>query len=118
LMTQDHSLVNELLRSGQITEKEADGHPKRNVLMRALGTDAKVEATIQTIGWENGQSMLLCSDGLSDKMQKIEIEQILRNGQNLQHKAEKLVKLAKDNGGEDNISIALVQHLSCSESGC
>jgi PPM family protein phosphatase len=117
LMTQDHSLVNELVKSGQISEEEADSHPKRNVLVRALGTDSAVEATIHSIGWDTGDIMLLCSDGLSDKISSKDIQHILQNGQNLQRNAEKLVKLAKDNGGEDNISVAIVEH-SGLEGGC
>ncbi|OZM58548.1 protein phosphatase [Lottiidibacillus patelloidae] len=119
LLTQDHSLVNELLKSGQITELEADNHPKRNVLIRALGTDENVEASIQTIGWDEGDTMLLCSDGLSDKLQTMEMESILLNGQNVKLRAERLVELANENGGEDNISVALVEHKPvCSEGGC
>jgi PPM family protein phosphatase len=110
LKTNDHSLVNELLKSGQITEQEAANHPKKNVLIRALGTNENVEVTIQTIGWDEEDTILLCSDGLSDKLSIDEIEPILRNGQTISKVAEQLVSKANDLGGEDNISVAIVKH--------
>jgi serine/threonine protein phosphatase PrpC len=66
-ITEDHSLVNELVRSGQITKEDAENHPRKNVLLRALGTEMHVVMDISTIIFEEGDMLLLCSDGLSNK---------------------------------------------------
>lgn len=107
-LTQDHSLVNELLRSGQITKEEAEHHPRKNVLLRALGTEESVEMDIKTIMFEEGDVLLLCSDGLSNKVSNDEMIQVLSNEEDMEKKASKLITLANDYGGEDNISLAIV----------
>ncbi|SFA74844.1 MULTISPECIES: Stp1/IreP family PP2C-type Ser/Thr phosphatase [unclassified Bacillus (in: firmicutes)] len=107
-LTQDHSLVNELLRSGQITKEEAEHHPRKNVLLRALGTEESVEMDIRTIMFEEGDVLLLCSDGLSNKVSNDEMIQVLSNEEDMEKKASKLITLANDYGGEDNISLAIV----------
>ncbi|RXI98058.1 Stp1/IreP family PP2C-type Ser/Thr phosphatase [Anaerobacillus alkaliphilus] len=106
--TEDHSLVNELVRSGQITALEAENHPRRNVLLRALGTESKVKIDISTINWDEGHFVLLCSDGLSNKLKDLEMLEILQQNQSLEEKVTKLVTVANERGGEDNISVALV----------
>src|SRR5699024_6268101 len=62
-MTEDHSLVNELVRTGQITKDEARHHPRKNVVLKALGTEADISADIDTFNWKEGDKLLLCSDG-------------------------------------------------------
>jgi PPM family protein phosphatase len=117
--TEDHSLVNELLRSGEISETEAQNHPKRNVLLQALGTDKVVNVSIQSLRWEKDNIVFLCSDGLSDKIPKEKIESTLMNGQTLQSIAETLIDMANEMGGEDNISVAIVKNSDLrSESEC
>ena len=109
--TIDHSLVNELVRSGQITELEAENHPRRNVLLRALGTEEKVKIDIETINWDEGSFILLCSDGLSNKVTDEEMFQVVqKEATSLDEKVTTLVTMANERGGEDNISIALVYH--------
>jgi serine/threonine protein phosphatase PrpC len=114
-LTEDHSLVNELVRFGQITKEDAEHHPRKNVLLRALGTEEKVEMDIKTIMFEEGDCLLLCSDGLSNKVNENELKEILANNEELEQKAEKLISLANDYGGEDNITLAIVEFSEPSE---
>ncbi|TCN25665.1 Stp1/IreP family PP2C-type Ser/Thr phosphatase [Mesobacillus foraminis] len=114
-MTEDHSLVNELVRSGQISREDAEHHPRKNVLLRAVGTEENVEMDVKTIMFEHGDCLLLCSDGLSNKVNQEEIESILKQDVSLEEKASKLVSLANHNGGEDNITLAIVEYSDVTE---
>ncbi len=116
-ITEDHSLVNELVRSGQISKEDAEHHPRKNVLLRALGTEKSVEMDIVTIVFEEGDVLLLCSDGLSNKLTTDEMLEILISSENLKEKSEKFVELANHYGGEDNITLVLLEYLDESESG-
>ncbi|WP_071395383.1 Stp1/IreP family PP2C-type Ser/Thr phosphatase [Bacillus tuaregi] len=109
-VTEDHSLVNELVRSGEITKEDAENHPRKNVLLRALGTETSVEMDIKTILFEEGDRLLLCSDGLSNKVSETEIVDILQTNFTIDEKANRLIKLANDNGGEDNITLIIVEY--------
>ncbi|MGJ7910634.1 Stp1/IreP family PP2C-type Ser/Thr phosphatase [Neobacillus sp. LXY-1] len=108
-VTEDHSYVNELVRSGQISKEDAEHHPRKNVLLRALGTEKMVEIDIKTITFEEGDILLLCSDGLSNKVSESEMTQILQNEDHLEQKATTLTELANEYGGEDNITLAIVE---------
>jgi PPM family protein phosphatase len=117
LETVDHTLVNELVKSGQITEEEAEVHPRKNVIMRAVGTDSNIDVDTKTMKWGPGDYLLLCSDGLTDKINKTGIQQILRKDLSLKEKAKELINLANDAGGEDNITLAIMQYLSTPKAG-
>jgi protein phosphatase len=115
-VTDDHSLVQELVKSGQITEDEAEIHPRRNMIMKAVGTDATVEPEFNVISWNTGDYILLCSDGLSDKVSFKRIEEALNNpDEAVSEKVEKLITWAKNAGGEDNITAILIQNSSDTE---
>lgn len=114
-ITEDHSLVNELVRFGQITKEDAEHHPRKNVLLRALGTEEKVEIDIKTIMFEEGDYLLLCSDGMSNKVSDQEMKEILANNDELENKAENFISLANEYGGEDNITLAIVEFSKPSE---
>ncbi|RYG73916.1 Stp1/IreP family PP2C-type Ser/Thr phosphatase [Lentibacillus lipolyticus] len=116
-VTEDHSLVNELVRSGQITKDDAEQHPRKNVLLKALGTEEYAAADIQTIEWGAGDKLLLCSDGLTNKLPDDEMETYLQKDEALDAMANELVDLANDRGGEDNISLILLEHDSSAEAG-
>ncbi|WP_026585588.1 Stp1/IreP family PP2C-type Ser/Thr phosphatase [Bacillus sp. J33] len=116
-LTEDHSLVNELVRSGQITKEDAEHHPRKNVLLRALGTESTVEMDIKTITFEEEDQLLLCSDGLSNKVTVPEMDDILKSGRTLEEKAQVLIEKANNNGGEDNITLVIVEFYAGSESG-
>ncbi|WP_110929373.1 Stp1/IreP family PP2C-type Ser/Thr phosphatase [Bacillus massiliglaciei] len=108
-LTEDHSLVNELVRSGQISKEEAENHPRKNVVLRALGTEPEVDIDVTTIIFEEGNMLLICSDGLSNKVSEQEMSQIIEDEKDLDEKAGSLISLANQYGGEDNISLVLVQ---------
>lgn len=116
-ITQDHSLVNELIRTGQISEDDAEQHPRKNVLIRAIGTEEKVDIDIQTLIWEVNDMILLCSDGLTNKLTNKEIEQYVREQESLQDIGGKLIEIANTRGGEDNITIAVVRNTPKNEVG-
>ena len=107
-LTEDHTLVNELVRTGQITREDAEHHPRKNVILRALGTEQNVKIDIKTIMFEEGDFLLLCSDGLSNKVNEQEMLQILQNNETLEQKASTFIDMANENGGEDNITLIIV----------
>lgn len=109
-VTEDHSLVNELIRSGQITPTEASTHPRRNVLTRALGTDKHAEVDVTLLTWQYGDILLMCSDGLSGLVDDDVMAQVLATNQDLEWKADELVRLALQEGGDDNITVVLLEN--------
>jgi PPM family protein phosphatase len=105
-VTEDHSLVNELLKSGKLSREEAETHPQRSVITRALGTDPDVDVDTFTIEAEEGDLFLLCSDGLTDMVGEREIlELVERNRKDIDAALKSLVKAANRSGGEDNITV-------------
>jgi PPM family protein phosphatase len=104
-LTEDHSLVNELLKSGKLSEEEAQAHPQRSVITRAVGTDPDVDVDGFTIEAEDGDVFLICSDGLSDMVEDEEIlELVHQNRDDLDKAVKALVAAANRGGGEDNIT--------------
>ncbi|MGD8190107.1 Stp1/IreP family PP2C-type Ser/Thr phosphatase [Brevibacillus ginsengisoli] len=110
--TQDHTLVQELVRNGQITLEEAAFHPQRNVIMRALGTEETVRVDLGEFTWTNGDVLLLCSDGLSGKVPSTVMEKWLKEPISLQEQVDALVQFALDAGGEDNITCVAVRNIA------
>ncbi|MGZ4413415.1 MAG: Stp1/IreP family PP2C-type Ser/Thr phosphatase [Gaiellaceae bacterium] len=105
-VTEDLSLVNELMKSGKLSREEAETHPQRSVITRALGTDPDVDADTFTIEAKAGDVFLLCSDGLTDMVGEREIQELVeRNRENLDAALKALVKAANRGGGEDNITV-------------
>ena len=105
-VTEDHSLVNELLKSGKLSREEAESHPQRSVITRALGTDPDVDVDTFTIAAEAGDVFLLCSDGLTDMVGEGEIlELVERNREDLNSALKSLVRAANRSGGDDNITV-------------
>ncbi|MEI5906126.1 Stp1/IreP family PP2C-type Ser/Thr phosphatase [Bacillus spongiae] len=115
-VTNDHSFVNELVKTGQISREDAEFHPRKNVLIRALGTEQHVEADVKTIMFEMDDVLLLCSDGLSNKLSESQMLDIITSSNDLQVRAQYMIDLANDNGGEDNISIVLLEFVNGDES--
>jgi serine/threonine protein phosphatase PrpC len=109
-LTDDHSLVAELVRRGELSERDAEVHPQRSVITRALGTDPDIDVDAFTWQPEAGDVYLLCSDGLSDMVPGETIEEILRtNRADLDATARALVKAANRSGGDDNITAVLFE---------
>ncbi|TBL78337.1 Stp1/IreP family PP2C-type Ser/Thr phosphatase [Paenibacillus thalictri] len=107
-LTEDHSLVNELVKSGQITREEASHHPRRNVVTRALGTEPTIKVDVLELNWQQGDMLLLCSDGLSSLVRSDVIFDIVLADSGLEDKVERLVGEALAAGGDDNISVILI----------
>jgi serine/threonine protein phosphatase PrpC len=106
-LTDDHSLVADLVRSGRLTPEEADAHPQRSVITRALGTDREVDVDTFVVPVEAGDLFLLCSDGLTTMIEDDEIRDLLSATRDLEQAGKGLVKAANKAGGEDNITVVL-----------
>lgn len=106
-ITKDHSLVQELIDSGSITEEEGRNHPKKNVITRALGTNNVVKVDIFKIDMHTYDRYLLCTDGLSNEVLKEEILLEINDINDYNTACDKLVLLAKNRGGRDNITVLL-----------
>jgi protein phosphatase len=106
-MTRDHSLVEEFVRQGKLTPEQAEKHPQRSVITRALGPENQVEVDTFRIPARDGDLFLLCSDGLSGMVADSAMAEILSDGGPLQKTAERLIEAANDNGGRDNITAVL-----------
>lgn len=104
-ITNDHTLVNLLVKSGEITEAEAKDHPRKNVLMKALGATTTVEMDVFDVETDV-DGILLCSDGLTNMLDNDQIMKVLESDLTIQEKLNKLVVKCNNRGGGDNISIA------------
>lgn len=107
-ITKDHSLVQQLIDNGSITEEEAKTHPNKNIITRALGTASKVEVDIFEIDITSDAKFVLCTDGLSNEVSNNEIYDIVTKNSE-QDACEKLVELSKLKGGKDNISVIVFE---------
>jgi serine/threonine protein phosphatase PrpC len=108
-LTDDHSLVADLVRSGRLTPEEADTHPQRSVITRALGTDPEVDVDSLSVAAEAGDLILLCSDGLTTMVADEEILDLVARAKSLDAAVKSLVKAANRAGGEDNVTAVLFQ---------
>jgi serine/threonine protein phosphatase PrpC len=109
-LTQDHSLVAELVRRGELSPEEAESHPQRSVITRALGTDPDVDVDSFAVETREGDLFLLCSDGLSTMVDDATVEEtLLRHRGDLDSAAERLIEAANRGGGEDNITAVLFE---------
>lgn len=114
-LTQDHSLLRELIDLGQLSEQQAEDFLYKNIITKAIGTESYVEPTVAHTSLETGDILLMCTDGLSDLVSFEEIQKIV--GQNSEEQAAQLlVNKAKENGGHDNITVVLVKVLNKYES--
>ncbi len=108
-LTTDHSYIEEMIRNGSMTREEAKSHPRKHVITRALGCTAEVEADIYSRRMEAGDTYLICSDGLTNMVSEDEILE-LAGGNAPDAACEALVKRANDNGGEDNITVIIINN--------
>ena len=106
-ITKDHSLVQELVDSGSISENEAANHPKKNIITRAIGTSDKVNVDIFDIIENKYDKYVLCSDGLTNELTKEDIIKVINEEKDLSLACERLVNIAKYKGGRDNITVLL-----------
>jgi protein phosphatase len=108
-ITDDHSLVGELIRRGALTPEEAERHPQRSVITRALGAEEAVDVDVLRFPLEDGDLLLLCSDGLTGMVGDAELTRILRAGGDLDALARACIDAANRAGGEDNVTAVLVR---------
>lgn len=108
-ITQDHSLVGELLRTGSITKEEARNHPKKNIIMRALGTKKDIKTDVFTKSLKNGDKIVLCTDGLTNMVTDEEILDVIKNEEDTTSSCSTLVNISNKYGGIDNTTIMLIK---------
>ena len=108
-LTEDHSLVEEMRRRGQLTAQEADEHPQRSIITRALGPEPEV--LVDTYSWrgEPGDVYMLCSDGLTSMVSEVRIADVVRGARTLRDAGRALIAAANDAGGRDNITVILFE---------
>lgn len=111
-ITRDHSLVEEMVRMGGLKRDEARNHPDKNIITRAVGAGKTVEPDFFTVELEEGDVVLMCSDGLTNMLEDEEIRMILSGAKDVAEKAYMLVNAANGNGGKDNISVILIEPLA------
>ncbi len=108
-ITKDQSLVQQLIDAGQITEEEAETHSYRNVILQALGAHSNVTVEVNSLKAQQGDTLVLCSDGLSGKVRADEIARLVQASNELGTACQGLISLANERGGEDNITVVIVQ---------
>jgi LysM repeat protein len=110
-LTKDHSVVQQMVDAGMITEEEAESHPRKNEITQALGTMPQLEVAVceRPLHPANNDILLLCTDGLNGMISDKAIEGVLNENTSVQHKALRLVELANEAGGYDNITVQLIQ---------
>lgn len=107
-LTDDHSLVNELIKTGEISAEMAQNHPKKNILVRSIGVPGEVEVDISLISFKPQDMILLCSDGLTNMLTDDEIKEVMLTDSLLKNRVEKLIELANIAGGTDNITVLII----------
>jgi protein phosphatase len=108
-LTEDHSVVEEMVRNGELTPEEAAVHPHKHILTRALGIEPSIEADCWELDLDTGSRLLLCSDGLTNELGEDEIAQVLLDKADLEASANELVRLALQRGGIDNVTVVVLE---------
>lgn len=108
-ITEDHSLVQEMVRLGEMDEESARNHPNKNIITRAIGASEDVKIDIFEKHLHDGEYIVLCSDGLTNMVEDSMILQVLHGEGTLTDKTERLVELANKNGGKDNITVTIIE---------
>src|SRR5918993_2105373 len=106
-LTRDHSLVEELVRRGKLTEEQAEAHPQRSVITRALGAGADVEVDVEVFPARGGDLFLVCSDGLTGMVHEPQLKPLLQQSGSLEQIGRSLIAAANEAGGRDNITVIL-----------
>lgn len=107
-ITRDHSWVEEMVRRGGLDREEAKNHPDKNIITRAVGAEDTVDPDFYTVNLEEGDMILMCTDGLTNMLEDREILNILESSRDIVEMAEELVRAANEKGGRDNISVILI----------
>ena len=108
-VTRDHSLVEEMVRMGEIAKDAAKDHPDKNIITRAIGAADKVVADFFQVNLEPQDYILICTDGLTNMVEDQDIRSIINSQRDVAECAERLVRTANDNGGKDNITVVVIK---------
>lgn len=108
-ITRDHSLVEEMIRVGELQRKDAKSHPDRNIITRAIGVRSPVKIDFFDVKLEKADKILLCSDGLTNMVEDDDILRIVKRSSSLKEAAQRLITEANKNGGKDNVSVVLAE---------
>lgn len=108
-VTRDHSLVEEMVRMGEIAKDAAKDHPDKNIITRAVGAADKVVADFFQVNLEPQDYILICTDGLTNMVEDQDIRSIINSQRDVAECAERLVRTANDNGGKDNITVVVIE---------
>ena len=111
-ITQDHSLVEEMVRFGGLSREQARRHPDRNIITRAVGAEDDLKVDCFFVPLQEGDKVLLCSDGLTSMLEDEEIRRILESGEDTETCAQALVEAANNHGGRDNIAVIIIEPFS------
>lgn len=111
-ITKDHSFVQEMVRRGEIDERDARVHPDRNIITRAVGGGTPLEVDFFEIELKESDRILMCSDGLTDMIEDEEILEILNEKESTSESIECLIETANENGGNDNITVVVIEPFS------
>ena len=111
-ITRDHSLVEEMVRMGEMDKADAKIHPDKNIITRAIGVQPEVSVDFFETALEPGDIVLMCSDGLTNMVEDADIKRIILGQRDIVEKVERLVKTANENGGNDNITVVLIEPFS------
>lgn len=106
-LTEDHSLVNELRKSGELTDEEARNHPQRNYITRAVGVKEKIQVDLTSVPVVTNDMLLLCSDGLSSVLDDEDLQKVLKGWMPIEEKVDTFINQANEAGGPDNISVLI-----------
>ena len=110
-ITEDHSLVEEMVRMGEISREQARNHPDKNIITKAIGVSDHVEPDYFDAELRKGECLLMCSDGLSNMVTDQQIKEIVNMRTDLESCARELIRAANHNGGRDNIAVVLIEHI-------
>lgn len=108
-LSEDHSLVAQMLKAGKLSEREAESHPLKSIITRALGTEPTVKADLSLVEVYKGDRLLLCTDGLTGMVKDAEIAEVLASNYSLEDTCHRLIEKANARGGLDNITVILVE---------
>ena len=110
-ITRDHSLVEEMVRMGEISKEQARNHPDKNIITKAMGVSDTVEPDYFDTDLQKGECLLMCSDGLTNMVSDRQIKEIVELRTDLESCAKELIRAANQNGGRDNIAVVLIERV-------
>lgn len=117
-VTRDHSVIEEMVRKGEVSKEVAAHHPKRNLITRAVGAEAQVRVDFFDVDLQNVDAVMMCSDGLTNMLEEDRIKDIMSQDISVEDKVEKLVEEANAAGGKDNITVLIVEAIMDEVKAC